>query len=201
MDIGTNNARIAVMVAHGLARQGQPRDLFCIDTVFDLNNEQAWKDNHTHAGPMTTGWPWIYETDFHDKVQARILNASGHLITPHLIGESALKAVPELAKPGVAFAFSDADSTMKWLVDGIVDSLAPKMVVGGIIGFHDFRSQFVAPHEAADRLVETGVFEEIEISWDDIQAAVDSIGGEDHRNSWHHNETARPMFVGAIRRV
>lgn len=200
--VGANAGKCTIAEAIGFARQGKPRTLHLIDTVYDLDNAEAWKDNRTHTGPQTTGWAWIYEPDFKEKVQARIVQASDGLVTAELIGESALKAVPDLAKSGAAWAFSDADNTMKWLVDGIADSLADNIVPGGIIAWHDWNSQFIPPKEASDRLVASGHFEYIKIPWGEIKEAVDSIGGEHHgNNSWHHRETERPMFVGAIRKL
>lgn len=202
LDIGSNAGKAAVAESIGLSRQGMPRDLFCIDTVFDLENAEAWKDNRTQEGPQTTGWSWIYERDFHDKVKARIGQASRGIVTPKLIGESALTAIPKCGAAGVAFAFCDADNNQRWLVDGIVDALAPLMVSGGIIAHHDFESQFIAPHEAQERLLAAGGFERVTIPWEEIKEVVDSIGGDHGDNvTWHHKETARPMFVGAIRRI
>lgn len=206
MDIGSNASKAAIAQCIGFARQGVPRDIHLIDTVFDLENKEAWAENLTQpGGAMNTGWSWTMEPDFKEKVQARIAQAGGGLITPYLHGESVLKAVPRLARPGVAFAFCDADNNQPVTVNGIVDSLAHKMVAGGIIAHHDHGSQFFLPAEAQDRLIASGNFERIEIPWEEIKQAVDTLGGEHgggvRCNSWHHQETERPMFVGAIRRI
>lgn len=202
LDVGSNAGKAAVAQAIGYARRSINARMHCIDTVFDLSNAAAWKDNRTQDGPMTTGWSWIYEPDFQRNVKHRIEFAGGGNVAVKLFGESALTAIPRLGAAGVSFAFCDADNNQRWLVDRIVDALAPLMVPGGIIAHHDFESQFIAPHEAQQRLMATGDFERIEIPWGEIKDAVDSIGGEHIGNtSWHHNETARPMFVGAIRRV
>lgn len=199
IDVGTNGGKAAVAESVGFSASTY---LHCIDTVFDLNNKEAWADNHTQQGPMTTGWAWIYEPDFKQKVINRIAAASKHKVTAILYGESALTAIPRIGAEGVAFAFCDADNNQKWLVDGIVDALAPLMIKGGIIAHHDWNSQFIAPTEAQERLLATGDFERVIIPWGEIQSAVDSSGGEHRGNSsWHHRETARPMFVGAIRRL
>lgn len=199
LDIGTNGGKAAVAESSGFPASTY---LHCIDTVFDLENTEAWKDNKTQQGPMTTGWAWIYEKDFKLKVVDRIVRASRYYVSAILYGESVLTAIPRIGADGVSFAFCDADNNQRWLVDGIVDALAPLMVSGGIIAHHDFESQFIAPHEAQERLLATGEFERIEIPWEEIKEAVDSIGGEHVGNtSWHHNETARPMFVGAIRKL
>lgn len=199
LDIGTNAGKAAVAQSSGFAASTY---IHCIDTVFDLENDVAWKDNHMQPDRNTTGWSWIYEKDFKQKVISRIAAASKHNVSAILYGESVMTAVPRLGADGVAFAFSDADSANKWLVDGIADALAPNMVKSGIIAWHDWSSQFFPPKEASDRLIATGQFEQVAIPWDEIKEAVDSIGGEHVGNdSWHHRETERPMFVGAVRKV
>lgn len=201
IDLGTNAGKAAVAQAIGLGRQGAPRQMHCIDTVFDLENDKAWRDNHMQPDRNTTGWSWIYQPNFLECVQHRIKFAGSGNVAVKLIGESVITETPRIGKDGVAFAFSDADSANKWLVDGIADALSPNMVKGGIIAWHDWNSQFVAPKEASDRLIATGIFEQVAIPWDEIKEAVDSVGGEHSGNdSWHHRETERPMFVGAVRK-
>lgn len=200
--LGSNAGKAAIAQATGLAAQGKPRGMFLIDTVFDLNNKEAWSENVQQPDPMATGWSWIYEPYFHDKVIDRVTKAGDGLITPYLIGESALRAIPKYGRPGIAFAFSDVDSHNGHGVKAIAGQLAEKMIPGGIIAWHDFRSQFGGVEEASDMLIETGAFEEIEIPWATIQRIVDENGGEHEGNeSWHHRETPRPMFVGAVRRL
>lgn len=203
-DLGANAGKAAIAEAIGLSRnRGMAgTTLLCVDTVFDLKNDVAWTQNFMQPDRMTTGWTWIYDPDFHEKAKGRIEQASGGAVEAQLIGDSTLFAIPKLGKPGVAWAFCDVDNANKMIVDGTVDALAPKMVSGGIICHHDFGSQFFFPGEAQDRLIETGDFERIEIPWEEIKIAVDSIGGDHGTNdTWHHRETPRPMFVGAIRRV
>lgn len=199
IDIGTNAGKAAIAQAAGLPRGSE---INCVDTVFDLSNDEAWKDNHQQPDRNTTGWSWIYEKDFKQRVIDRIETASNRGISVLLHGESALTAIPRIGAGRIGFAFSDADSANKWLVDGIATALAPNMVKGGIIAWHDWNSQFAPPKEASDHLISTGEFEQVSIPWDEIKEAVDSIGGEHVGNdSWHHRETARPMFVGAVRRL
>lgn len=201
IDLGTNAGKAAIAEAIGHSRKSAPVEMHCIDTVFDLKNDEAWKDNHMQPDRNTTGWSWIHEPNFLRDVKKRIELAGGGNVTAKLIGESVMTAAPRIGGPGVAFAFSDADSANKWLVDGIADALAPNMLKGGIIGWHDWDSQFIPPKQASDRLIASGEFEPVAIPWDEIKEAVDSIGGEHHGNdSWHHRETERPMFVGAVRR-
>lgn len=201
MDIGSNAGKAAIAQAAGYCRRKEIRKMACVDTVFDLENKEAWKDNHTQSGPKTTDWAWIYAPTFHADVIGRIERAGGGKVEVELLGESALTAIPRLGVGGVAFAFCDADNNQRWLVDGIVDALAPIMICGGIIAHHDFESQFIAPHEAQERLIQSGKFDRVMIPWEQFKRSVDDIGGEHAGNtSWHHKETERPMFVGAIRR-
>lgn len=202
LDIGTNAGKAAIASADGMAKRGVPLVLNCVDMVFDVSNEDAWKDHRSHPGPVETGWTWIFAHGFAQSVKSRIEIAGTPTVKAAIFGESALTAVPRIGAGGIAWAFCDADNNQPELVHEIVDMLAPLMVVGGIIAHHDFASQFQAPKEAQDALLATGLFERIEIPWKEFMAATDACGG-DHggNNSWHHRETERPMFVGAVRRI
>ena len=80
------------------------------------------------------------------------------------------------------------------------DIVAPRMVHGGIIAFHDFRSQFIGVERCYNELLATGLFEEVVIPWKDIEAEVVAGNLEAGTDTYHHTELANPMFLGALRR-
>lgn len=131
--------------------------------------------------------------------------------------ESTLKKIP--ASP-VEYSFSPMFST-DWLKDNerefgyvFVDSgshqdglpmqevklLEDRIVQGGIIAFHDFKSQFVEVEGAYEYLKSTGKYEEIPINWEEIITYVNENNLEEGNKSWHHNELRNPCFVGALKR-
>lgn len=99
-----------------------------------------------------------------------------------------------------SYVFSDAGSHQDGLPLAEVKLLENRMVEGGIIAFHDFRSQFIEVEEAYNYLIGTGKYEPIEINWQEITQYVDENNLEDGNTSWHHQETKNPCFVGALKR-
>jgi predicted O-methyltransferase YrrM len=100
-----------------------------------------------------------------------------------------------------AWVFSDAGSHQDGLPMREVKLLEDRIISGGIIAFHDFKSQFVEVEEAYDYLLSTGKYEEVPINWQEIVDYAEANNLEDGSNSsWHHTELKHPCFVGALRR-
>lgn len=99
-----------------------------------------------------------------------------------------------------SYCFVDSGSHQDGLPMQEVKLLEDRMVQGGIIAFHDFRSQFVEVEEAYNYLLGTGKYEEIIIDWREITDYVDENNLEEGNQSWHHTELKNPCFVGAVKR-
>jgi len=99
-----------------------------------------------------------------------------------------------------AYCFVDSGSHQDGLPMQEVKLLEDRMVQGGIIAFHDFRSQFVEVEGAYNYLLSTGKYEEIIIDWNEIIEYVNANNLEEGNLSWHHNELKNPCFVGALKR-
>lgn len=98
------------------------------------------------------------------------------------------------------YVFVDSGSHQDGLPMQEVRLLEDRMVQGGIIAFHDFRSQFVEVEGAYNYLLSTGKYEEIIIDWQPIIEYVNANNLEEWNQSWHHNELRNPKFVGALKR-
>jgi hypothetical protein len=99
-----------------------------------------------------------------------------------------------------AYVFSDAGSHQDGLPLREVKLLEDRIVSGGIIGFHDFRSQFCEVEGAYNYLLGTGKYEEVPIPWEEINKYVLENNLEEGNQTWHHTELATPNFFGALRR-
>lgn len=99
-----------------------------------------------------------------------------------------------------SYVFVDSGSHQDGLPMQEVKLLEDRMVHGGIIAFHDFRSQFVEVEGAYNYLLSTGKYEEIIIDWQPIIEYVNANNLEEGNQSWHHNELKNPCFVGALKR-
>ena len=114
-----------------------------------------------------------------------------------------LERMPPLRKfcGDFAFVFLDSGDHSYELCRAECDIVAPRMVKGGIIAFHDFRSQFIGVERCYNELLATGLFEEVVIPWKDIEAEVVAGNLEAGNETYHHAELANPMFLGALRKL
>lgn len=100
-----------------------------------------------------------------------------------------------------SYVFVDSGSHGDGLPMEEVVLLEDKIEQGGVIAFHDFRSQFVEVELAYNYLLSTGKYEEIPINWNEIIAYVNDNNLEEGNVSWHHTEMKNPNFVGALKRI
>lgn len=110
-----------------------------------------------------------------------------------------VEALPRIAGE-LSFVFLDSGDHSYELCRAECDIVAPRMVKGGIIAFHDLNSQFKGVRQCYDELLATGAFEEVVIPWKDIEAEVVAGNLEAGNDTYHHTELANPMFLGALRR-
>lgn len=100
-----------------------------------------------------------------------------------------------------AYVFVDSGSHQDGLPMREVKLLEDRIVSGGIIAFHDYRSQFVEVEKAYEYLKSTGKYESVDIDWQEIVEYAEANNLEDGtNNTWHHTELKHPCFVGALRR-
>ncbi len=177
---------------------GFSRDFRMVDPLFDLSNLEAWA-NSCQGHPSNAGYGADLP-EFNDLVKLRIIECRGGAVVPVLHGDYSLHAIPEIsAKHGkFAYVFIDSDQHQYELCRAECNLLNDRMVEGGIICFHDFRSQFLGVQQVYQEMVDSGLFQEVGIPWDEIKAFVASIGGEAGNSSWHHCEMDAPCFVGAL---
>ena len=111
-----------------------------------------------------------------------------------------VEALPRIAGE-LSFVFLDSGDHSYELCRAECDIVAPRIVQGGIIAFHDLNSQFKGVRQCYDELLATGEFEEVKIPWDDILKEVILGRLEDGNQTYHHTELANPMFLGALRKL
>lgn len=99
-----------------------------------------------------------------------------------------------------AYVLIDSGSHQDGLPMTEVKMLEDKMLPGGIIAFHDWKSQFSEVMDAYNYLLSTGKYDEVPIPWQQIVEAVNGENLEDGNVSWHHNELKNPCFLGALKR-
>lgn len=212
-EMGSHRGKSGTAFAIGVSASDwkKQRSLHMVDPLYDMTNLEVWR--HADQGHPDNAWQGAREETFNKTVISTIFEASKlpdgelgiHKVELH--GDFSLHAIPELfTKHGpFAYVFLDSDQHQYELVKAECELLRDKMVMGGIIAFHDFNSQFSGVERAYREMLEGGCFQEIGIPWQEINAHIASIGGEwaePHRNhSWHHCDKEVINFFGAIRRV
>lgn len=103
----------------------------------------------------------------------------------------------------IHFLFVDSGDHGEEIVQSEKPLYEDKIVIGGIIAFHDYGSQFTAVERCYDQLVASGKYEPIQINWQEIFDFVAENGGEEGNKSWHlYPELPHPPnFIGALRRI
>jgi hypothetical protein len=192
IDLGSHAGKAAMSAAHGI----QNGSMIMVDPIYDLGNVEAFKHS-IQGSPENIPWAYALEPGFKGEVKDRIMAVSD--MTPALFGdysENALKKFDQFS-----YVFIDSDTHEEPMIKAELDLIVNKMVPGGIIAFHDFNSEFIAVHEAHQKLIETGRFENVKIDWDAIVQFVKERDLEKGNISWHHNDVEFPCFVGAVRRI
>ncbi len=179
--------------------------LHMVDPLYSMDDVEVWK--HACQGHPDNAWQGAKEADFKDTVRGVIREASDGMVEAALHGDYSTRAIPHLYSEFGAFAYVllDSDIHTYELTKEELGLLRERMVVGGIIGFHDFQSQFTGVEQAYREMLTTvpggPVYEEVPIDWPEIVRWARENGGEAGSDSWHHTEMEFPCFFGALRRV
>lgn len=198
-EMGSHRGKSGIAAAIGLTRSIDPgRTLIMVDPLYDMENLEAWK--HACQGHPDNAWQGAKDKDFHQSVMDPIIKASEGMIVPLLRGDYSINAIQKIHGP-ISYCFLDSDQHQYELVKEELILLRPKMNIGGVIGFHDFRSQFSGVEQAYREMLHGGFYEEIPIDWESIKKWVSENGGESGNESWHHCDKPAPCFFGALRRI
>ncbi len=194
IECGSNAGKSGMSAAYGLPKG----KFYMIDPIFDLSNIEAWK--HTIQGhPDNLAWGYVNDKNFNNEVRDRIYIASEKRVMPILCGTYSEEEIPK--HDNYSFAFIDSDNHQPERVKAELELLIPRMKQGGIIAFHDFGNQYIAPKQAHAELVQSGQFENIDIEWKEIFDYVRRDNLEEGNNTWHEKGSEEfPKFVGAVKR-
>lgn len=141
--------------------------------------------------------PMYEDEDISYEIEDVLLQING-TVAIEMISDISVNAIQKYDE--YAYVFVDSGSHQDGLPLMEVKLLEDRMVQGGIIAFHDFRSQFIEVEAAYMYLLGTGKYEEIDINWREIIEYVKENDLEKGNLSWHHNELEFPCFVGALKR-
>ena len=201
-EMGSHRGKSGIAASIGLSST-ENHELHMVDPLYDMENLEAW--SHADQKHPDNAWQGAKESDFRQKLIQYVSFATGEpaKVKPILHGDYSTNAIPGLHKQygDFAYVFIDSDQHQYELVHAECELLRDRMMIGGIIAFHDFQSQFSGVEQAYREMLQGGFYQEIPIDWDRIKTYVKDIGGEAGNESWHHTDKEAPCFFGAIRRL
>lgn len=160
------------------------------------------------AAALKPGVFYLIDTEFTDEkwaveTAAKVHNASNGKVETEPVASLSVDFIPE--HNNYAYVMVDTGDHSDELVMSELNLLKDRMVIGGIIVFHDCseKSQFTGVKKVYDWMASTQEYEPIEINWNEIFEYVSANNLEKGNNSWHlyPNLPHPPNFLGAIKRV
>ncbi len=203
-EMGSHRGKSGVATAAAMSMYHGTK-LHLVDPLYDMTNLEAW--THACQGHPDNAWQGAREPGFNGSVANVIAEVSDGMVEAVLHGDFSTHAIPAIhAEHGdFAYVLLDTDQHTLELTREELGLLRRRMMVGGLIGLHDLRSQFTGVEQAYREMLTCvngePVFEEVSIDWSEIQRWVSANGGEKENVSWHHVEIDAPMFYGALVRI
>ena len=196
VELGAHAGKAATMAAAGFQTN---RDFYLVDPCFDVTNREAWA--HSCQGTPENAWGYAHDPGFNGSVVNRIFEASRGHVEALLRGDYSVHAIPLIQGP-ISYAMIDSNEHTLELCRDEQNLLREKMAIGGLLLYHDFRSQFLGVEQAYREMLQGGMYEEVGIDWPAINQFVKDSGFKEGDNiSWHHREMEFPNFLGALKRV
>ena len=193
VDFGSHAGKSSIIGAKALSDAGFTDTFYMVDLAYDLDNPEWETTTQGTADKM----PWGYLRDANDFIQNRMLE---HYLMVELRGLSSLQFLSRNIQP-LAYVFIDSDDHQFDLVMAEVKMLEDSVSPGGLVFFHDFENQYIAPKQAHDYLIGTGKYESIPIDWDAAKRYAEKHKLEEGNDSWHMPGVDYPNFVGCARRL
>lgn len=201
-EMGSHRGKSGIAATIGLSHRDIPATtLHMVDPLYDMTNLEAWA--HADQKHPDNAWQGAKADGFKEGILETIKASTAKFRLAKLHGDYSISAIHHLfAEYGpFSYVFIDSDQHQYELVHAECELLKDKMVMGGIIAFHDLFSQFSGVEQAYRELISTGKYEEVPIDWESIKAWVKDNGGEAGNSSWHHTDKEFPCFFGALCRI
>lgn len=142
-----------------------------------------------------------YETD--ERYAATLARLRDYPDFVNLSCSSSIDWLQTIDDPFV-YAFVDSGNHERQLLDAELALLKPKLVSGGLLLFHDYLNQFIAPGEVYAELVKSGEYIPIPIDWESIRKFVEGSTLASDTNCWaKYGTQSNPdigHFVGALKK-
>lgn len=199
-EMGSHRGKSGVATAAGMLPKHGTK-LHLVDPLYAMDNLEAW--THACQGHPDNAWQGAREPGFRWSVCNVIFAASHGNVEAVLHGDHSTHAIPAIHTEygPYAYCFIDTDIHAYPLLREETDLLWDRVMVGGIISFHDFGGACTAVEHRYREMLQGGHFHEVPIDWEEIKRWVAANGGETGNDSWHVNTEEKPCYFAALVRV
>ena len=190
VDLGSNSGKSSLVAARALHKSWFSGRFCMVDLAYDLLNPEWSKTVQGDSAKMP--WGQLRDTEYLKAIHKRM----SEYTYVEMIGESSIQFILQMTD-FAGYVFIDTDDHQEELVMEEVRLLANRMVPGGLIFFHDFKK----PALGHQYLLNTGRFENIEMSWERAIEYVKKHDLETGNDSWHMSGSGIefPNFIGCAR--
>ncbi len=196
VDLGSNAGKSSLIGTSALSALNRMDVFHCVDPVYDLNNEKEWANTFQKTADNMP-WGICRELDFKKNLLNKLQSVSSLHHT--LYGETSLTYLK--TPRSFSYVFLDSDDHQLELIMQEVKMLMEQVMVDGLLFFHDFMGNYVAPGMAYEYLVDTGYYEPVHINWDKAIEFVNKYNLEEDNDSWHFKHLENPNFAGCLKRI
>ena len=193
-DLGSYAGKSSCIGSAALSEINACTHFFLVDPLYgDKDDPYTWR--HTRGGN-----PRSYHFDQPNANEIILADASKFSKLIHSL--EGVPSVEFLEKcPPLGYVFIDTDDHSEVTITGELAFIKNKLLPGGIIGFHDYGNQCTAIILAANKLVSSGEYEQLEIDWLRINQLADELGGEEGNDTWQNYPDIKKInFLGCIRK-
>jgi hypothetical protein len=177
------------------------KELCLVDPLFDMMNDKEWERSYLKLDEQRrpSGFQ-LYDNHNEYTMSAVTKFAPDLKVTPY--GLSSLSFF-ELRKEPIVFLLVDSGDHLEGIVFDEINLYKDRLVDNGLVFFHDYKNQFVAPMLGAMKLCENYGYEMIEMPWEEAEEIAKKYNLEEKDNaSWlNYGEIKYFNFMGCCRKI
>ncbi len=198
IDLGSHAGKSSITAIAALSEMGRKDYFHMVDPIYNLKNEEAWKDTIQGSADKMP-WAHVHKPNFKEVIKTNIDKFSK--LQYMLLGISANQLFDKIRKSPISYIFIDSDDHQPERVEEECNKIEDLILPGGLVFFHDYKNQYIGPHLAAEYLVETGKYEEIQIDWGFAKNFTNAHNLEKGNDTWQSYEDMSTIFVGCVKRI
>lgn len=196
VDLGSNAGKSSIIASTAISDLDRQDEFHLVDPVYDLENENEWK-NTIQGSADKMPWPFCRKKTFQRNLKSTLKKYSNLKHVLYGVTSRTYLTIDRV----YSYVFIDSDDHQIELVSFEGLAVLHQVCMGGLVFFHDYGGNYIAPGIVYDKMVETKLYEPVEIDWKRAIKFVNVHDLEKDNNSWHFKDMDNPTFLGCLKRV